>query len=98
MSILASACAKGCKCTRSEEVLGGGKGTAKQQCWRRVAHPVAKSVDAVRVIVQPLGGCLCVRGDLIFTIIVGEQELKAGLGGCDFLEAARGGVIEGVVA
>ena len=75
-------------CVGLEEKRGG----------RKAAHSVAKSVDAVRVIVQPLGGCLCVRGDLIFTIIVGEQELKAGLGGCDFLEAARGGVIEGVVA
>ena len=52
----------------------------------------------MRVIIQPLSGRRCDRGDLISSIFIDEQELKTGLGGSGLLEAARGDVTEVVIA
>ena len=63
------------------------------------AHPVTKSVDAVRVVVQPLGGRRCVRSRLRSkcTNFV-DEEFKTGLDRSGFFESTRGGVPEDVVA
>ena len=69
MSIAASACATGWKWKWG----GGGAVNAAARCiGKGAAHPVAKSVDAVRVVVQPLSSSRRVRGELVFTIVINE--------------------------
>ena len=100
LSIAASACARGCKCMIGASGTGMGvRGSCSSSSGGgAAAHPVAKSVDAVRVIVQTLGGRCCVRGELTFTIAVAKQKLKAGLNGSGTFEAGGGDGTKDVVA